>query len=158
MKKTGLEKMELMIREYQPQDIGEIIKLFYDTVHTVNACDYTTEQLNVWAGDNIDSAAWNMSLLSNFALVAVADSIIVGFGDIDDSGYLDRLYVHRDYQHQGIATQLCDCLEKHAISKKIITHASITALPFFICRGYQIVKEQQVERKGIKLTNYVMKK
>ena len=38
------------------------------------------------------------------------------------------------------------------------THASLTAKPFFEKRGYQVVQEQQVERKGILLTNYVMKK
>ena len=35
-------------------------------------------------------------------------------------------------------------------------HASITAKPFFERRGYKAVKEQQVERKGVLLTNYVM--
>ena len=40
----------------------------------------------------------------------------------------------------------------------IITHASITARPFFEKRGYRIVKEQTVERRGIRLTNYVMEK
>ena len=34
--------------------------------------------------------------------------------------------------------------------------ASITAKPFFERRGYKAVKEQQVERKGVLLTNYVM--
>lgn len=40
----------------------------------------------------------------------------------------------------------------------IVTHASITARPFFEKRGYRVVKEQQVERRGIRLTNFVMKK
>lgn len=41
---------------------------------------------------------------------------------------------------------------------KIVTHASITARPFFEKRGYAVIKEQQVERQGIFLTNYVMVK
>lgn len=44
------------------------------------------------------------------------------------------------------------------VSKKIITHASITARPFFEKRGYRVVKEQQVNRQGILLINYVMEK
>ena len=36
--------------------------------------------------------------------------------------------------------------------------ASITARPFFEKRGYRVIREQQVERKGILLTNYVMEK
>lgn len=85
----------------------------------------------------------------------VDDEIIVGFGNIDNTGYLDRLFVHTDYQGKGIATAICNQLEQ-AVKGDITTHASITAKPFFEKRGYKIVKEQQIERQGIFLTNYVM--
>ena len=52
---------------------------------------------------------------------------------MDDNGYLDRLYVHKDYQGKGIATLILNELEKHAILQGlslIKTHASITAKPF----------------------------
>ena len=39
----------MTIREYHSSDLREIVELFYDTVHTVNAKDYTPEQLNAWA-------------------------------------------------------------------------------------------------------------
>ena len=37
-------------------------------------------------------------------------------------------------------------------------HASVTAKPFFEQRDYVTVREQQVMRKGILLTNFVMEK
>lgn len=40
----------------------------------------------------------------------------------------------------------------------VVTHASVTAMPFFELRGYAVLKEQQVERKGLLLTNFVMEK
>ena len=82
--------------------------------------------------------------------------MIVGFGDIDKTGYLDRLFVHKDYQRQGIASAICDELEQAVNVNKIITHASITAKPFFERRGYKVIKEQQITRNGVSLTNYVM--
>lgn len=148
----------MLLRQYMPLDCIHLAKLFYDTVHEINAKDYTKEQLDVWADGNIDLEMWNQSFLSHFTLVAVKDERIAGFGDMDESGYLDRLYVHKDYQRQKIATAICDELEKSCTGKKITTHASITARPFFEQRGYQVVKEQQVDRKGILLTNYVMEK
>lgn len=68
------------IRKYHPSDCRELTELFYHTVHTVNAKDYTEE------------------------------------------------------------------------------HASVTAKGFFEKRGYRVIKEQQAERHGILLTNYVMEK
>ena len=146
----------MLIREYIPSDCEQIAELFYQTVHTVNVKDYPLEQLSVWASGNVDLSVWNKSFLEHNTLVAIENSIIVGFGDIDSTGYLDRLYVHKDYQKQGIASALCDKLENGFT--KITTHASITAKPFFLHRGYKVVKDQQVERNGIFLTNYVMEK
>lgn len=148
----------MIIREYLLSDCKCLTELFYQTVHSVNGKDYTNEQLNAWATGNVDMEKWHQSLSRNFSLVAIKDGIIVGFGDIDRSGYLDRLYVHRDYQGQGIATAICDKLEAAFPVEKISTHASITAKPFFLRRGYKVIKEQQVIRLNISLTNYIMEK
>lgn len=148
----------MFLRKYVPSDCEEMAELFYKTVHTVNAKDYTKEQLDVWATGNVDLEKWNRSFLEHDTIVAVEDEKIVGFGDMDESGYLDRLYVHKDYQRQGIASAICDKLECAVNTEKITTHASITAKEFFESRGYKVVKRQQVERQGILLTNYVMEK
>lgn len=147
----------MQLRKYTPSDCVELTELFYNTVHKVNAKDYTKEQLDVWAPGKADTDKWNQSFQAHHTVVAVENGMIVGFGDIDETGYLDRLYVHMDYQGRGIATAICDELEK-TVHGNIITHASITAKPFFAQRGYRVIKEQQVERQGIFLTNYVMEK
>lgn len=147
----------MKIRKYKQSDCKELAELFYNTVHIVNAKDYTEEQLNVWAAGEADLEKWNISLQEHFSIVAVDNGIIVGFGDIDNTGYLDRLFVHADYQRKGIATAICNQLEQ-ATKVNITTHASITAKPFFEKRGYKVVKEQQVERQGVFLTNFIMKK
>ena len=145
----------MIIREYISSDCERLAELFFQTVHTVNAKDYIKEQLNVWATEQVDLEKWNLSLQKHFSVVAVDDGIIIGFGDIDKTGYLDRLFAHTDYQRKGIATAICNQLEQ-AVQGDITTHASITAKPFFEKRGYKLVKEQQVERQGVFLTNYVM--
>lgn len=146
-----------IIREYQTSDCKEITELFYNTVHTVNAKDYTKEQLDAWAKEQVDLEKWNQSLQEHYSIVAVEDEVIVGFGDIDKTGYLDRLFVHTDYQGRGIATAICNQLEQ-AVKGDITTHASITAKSFFEKKGYRVVKEQQVERQGVFLTNFYMEK
>lgn len=148
----------MTIRAYQPSDCKSLARLFYDTVHRVNARDYTQEQLCVWATGMVDLDQWNRSFLAHDTVVAVQNGEIVGFGDMDETGYLDRLYVYPDYQSQGIASAICQRLEQAVQVKKVTTHASITAKPFFLHRGYRVLREQQVIRGGIALTNYVMEK
>src|SRR5699024_1446802 len=113
------------IRKYQQSDSGKLADLYYNTVHTVNAKDYTKEQLNVWANGQLDLEKWNQSFQEHYSVVAFNNEIIVGFGDMDKTGYLDHLYVHVDYQGKGVATAICNQLEQTVLGN-ITTHASIT--------------------------------
>jgi putative acetyltransferase len=101
----------MIIRKYKPRDCTFMAKLFYDTVHTINAKDYTDEQLNAWATGSVDLEVWNKSFTAHNTLVAVIKGEIVGFADMDHTGYLDKLYVHKDFQRRGIATALVKELE-----------------------------------------------
>lgn len=132
--------------------------MFYQTVHSVNARDYTKEQLEVWATGEIDLREWDKSFLEHYTMVAIENNEIVGFGDIDKMGYLDRLYVHKNYQGKGIASAICDKLEGLVGEIKITTQASITAKSFFERRGYHIVQQQEVIRNGVTLINFLMEK
>lgn len=147
----------MVLREYKPLDCEALAELFYNTVHRVNIKDYTKEQLDVWATGSVDLEKWNQSFEEHYSLVAIDNEVIIGFGDINKAGYLDRLFVHSEYQRKGIATAICSQLE-HAVQGNIVTHASITARPFFEKRGYRIIREQQVERQGVFLTNFIMEK
>ena len=152
----------MILRRYRTSDCEEMAELFCDTVHSVNAEDYTEEQLNAWTSGKVNLKEWDKSFQEHVTAVAVEKKNgaerIIGFGDMDSTGYLDRLYVHRDRQRQGIASAICDELERTVKAETYVTHASITAKPFFLKRGYRVVKEQQVERRGVLLANFVMEK
>ncbi|WP_409015777.1 GNAT family N-acetyltransferase [Anaerostipes caccae] len=147
---------DLLIRRYKPSDCEDSAKLFYNTIHAVNAKDYTGEQLNVWASGSENLEKWNRSLIKNTAFVAILNELMVGFGDIDETGYFDRLFVHKDHQREGIVSVLCEKLEQTVQEGIITVHASITAKPFFEKRGYEVVQVQRAERRGMYLTNYLM--
>lgn len=152
--------MKFEIHTYQTVDCVEIVKLFYETVHAVNAADYTKEQLDAWTAGSETRRAfeWNLSFLEHTSLTAKTGGKIIGFADMDDEGYLDRLYIHKDYQRIGVAAALVRELESHSDKRSFRTFASITAKPFFKKQGYRAVKEQQVNRNGILLTNFLMVK
>ena len=152
--------MSVVLSEYRPGEASALVRLFYGSVHGVCLGDYTQEQVNVWADGTADPAVWERSLLKHRTLVARLGGEIVGFADLDGN-YLDRLYVHRDFQRRGVANALVSALEDTAKEQgetRMTVHASITAKPFFEKRGWRATKEQQVERKGVLLTNFVMEK
>lgn len=150
-------KDRMTIRKYRSEDCAALAALFYDTVHSVNRRDYTQEQADAWATGEVDLAAWDASLSAHLTLIAEENGRILGFADMDRTGYLDRLFIHKDAQGRGIATALCDALEQ-AVGGRFLTHASITARPFFEKRGYRVMQEREVERRGIMLKNFVMEK
>lgn len=41
-------------------------------------------------------------------------------------------------------------------SKRVFAEVSITAKPFFEAKGFKVVKQQIVDIKGVKLTNFIM--
>lgn len=145
----------MKIREYMPQDAQATIDLFYDTVHQINRRDYTQEQIEVWASKDRSIDQWNQSLLAHYSLVVEKDGQIIGFGDIDETGYLDRFYIHYQFQRVGAGRLLLAALEAYTC-KDIVTHASITAKPFFMKMGYEVKHSQIVERSGVQMENYVM--
>ncbi|MEG1555843.1 MAG: GNAT family N-acetyltransferase [Bacteroidales bacterium] len=151
----------MKIRKYKEADCKEIMKLFRNTVHAINAKDYNQKQLDAWAPIELNSMAWHQSLVEHYTIIVEHKEIIVGFGDLDAIGYLDRLYVHKEYQNQGIASTILSEFEKYSLHHnlhELTTHASITAKPFFIKKGFTLMAEQQVQRKEETLTNFVMRK
>ena len=149
----------VQLRPYREGDCPALAALFTDTVHTVNAADYTPAQLDAWApAAGPDLQDWDQRFKDHITLVAEVEGRLAGFADLDPAaGYLDRLYVGSRFQRQGVATALCNALEE-AAAGPVVTHASVTARPFFARRGYRVLRAQQVERRGVTLANYVMEK
>lgn len=147
----------MKLRDYTVNDCDAVSRLFFETVHSVNAKDYSPEQLSAWvsSAEDFKSRRYD-SLLEQRTVVADIGGKVVGFVSIDKSGELDLLFVAKDHQREGIATALCDEVEK--AFEIITTYASITARPFFENRGYVVIEEREVERKGVKLRNYKMEK
>ncbi|MFL9845683.1 GNAT family N-acetyltransferase [Flavobacterium rhizosphaerae] len=153
--------MDVLIRRYNADDLPDLVQLFRDTVHAINAKDYTPEQLNAWAPATIDAERWGQKLLAHYTLVAKINGVLCGFADIDDTGYFDHLFVHKNYQGKGIAGKLVAAIEAHALQnsyKRITVAVSITAKTFFLQKGYTIISPQQVPYNGQVFTNYFMDK
>ncbi|EMI52912.1 GNAT family N-acetyltransferase [Rhodopirellula sallentina] len=149
-----------VIRPLRASDAEACLSLFRDTVHRINRRDYSQAQLDAWAPQSIDAAAWEARFSDHIAYVSVLSQSIIGFADMSKTGHLDRLVVSADHQRHGIARELTKRLIEHARElrcESVTTDASITAKPFFEAMGFNVVKQQTVERAGVSLTNFRMR-
>ena len=76
----------MYIRSYRPEDCSAVLQLFFQTVHTVNAKDYTPQQLDAWADGKEDPVLWNLSLSQhNVDVVAVGTAQVAAVQKDDGS-------------------------------------------------------------------------
>jgi GNAT superfamily N-acetyltransferase len=151
------------IRSFKIGDEEEIYRLFYETVHTINAKDYTQAQINVMAPLNPNIEEWRKSLVENHSFVAVKkdDNKVVGFADLTNEGNLNRGYVHKDYQGLGIGQALLEAREDKARElgiKELFSDVSVTAKSFFERHGYAVQEKKIRMHAGMEFEVYLMRK
>lgn len=153
--------MNIDIRDYQPVDTQYIASLFVDTIRNINIRDYAPEQINAWiyGVENWDLTRWQRSFLNKMVFVAEENTQIIGFGELENNGHIDRFYVHKDYIGQGVGSQIYRAIEAKAIAlgiEKLCVEASLTAKSFFEKIGFHLVRKQTVVRNEVELINFVM--
>lgn len=150
-----------MVRDYRPDDLEAVVALFGRSVRGVAARDYSPEQIAAWAPEPPDLAAWAKRLQAGGVFVCVRDDRIAGFARIDDTGYVDLLYVDADRQRQGVGRALMDRVLAWAAERKLArlrSDVSITARRFFERVGFRVVRSQFVERRGVQFRNFAMER
>jgi len=149
------------IRDYEAGDAPEIVRLFFETVRSVNRADYSDEQLEAWAAGVPDPEEWHTRMAGRRTLVAEEGGEVVGFAELEYDGRLDMLYVRKDAVGRGVGRRLYEAVEREARDQGlgwIFTEASITARPFFEQQGFRVVREQMVSRRGVSMANFVMER
>lgn len=153
--------MTILTRQATSNDLEKILQLFRETIETVNAKDYSPEQITVWKNGASKKERWLKKISEQYFLLAEIDKEIVGFGSITQDGYLDFMYVSKNHQRIGVAQKIYSGLERFASEHQldqIISDVSITAAPFFEKQGFGVLQEQEVNFDGITLSNYKMNK
>ena len=114
--------------------VKQLTQLFFDTVHSVNICDYRNEQLNIWAPKIINQKKWMDRINNNYLIIAKNGNKPIGFGELTPEGCIDMLYVDKNYLGKKIGKQLLEYITIKAQKEgrnEILVESSITARPFF---------------------------
>lgn len=150
-----------MIRDYARDDAEATLRLFERAIAETARAEYTQEQVAAWLGAGQDVGEWDAERSRVRTFVAVEDGAVVGFTDLDDGGYVDRLFVSPDHGRRGIGAALL----AHAIGvartdgiPQLTTHASLVARPVFERAGFEVVERETVHRGSVALDRFVMQR
>jgi putative acetyltransferase len=135
--------------------------IFVASVEELTGDDYSEAQQQAWAGAADDEEQFGKRLASELTLIATLQNSPVGFASLKGTDHIDMLYVHPGAVGQGVASMLCDALEKLAGSrgaKSLSVDASDNAQEFFLKRGYVNKQRNTVTVNGEWLANTTMQK
>ncbi|MBA4020595.1 MAG: histone acetyltransferase [Pirellula sp.] len=153
------KNLDVRIRVFQHGDHPAIAEIFTRAVHEIACEAYTPEQCRAWSDRAPNHEHWRRRCELKRPFVAVADSQMAGFLELDPDGHIDCAYIHPDFQRRGIMTKLV----MHAVETcfacnvpRVYVEASYCARPLFEKAGFMLVSENIVTIKGVELTNFRM--
>jgi putative acetyltransferase len=149
------------LRPYLAADTPMLAVIFAAAVQELTGDDYSEAQQEAWASAADDEAAFGKKLAGQLTLIATLQNSPVGFASLKGADHIDMLYVHPSVAGQGVASMLCDALEKLAGgrgAKKLTVDASDNAPEFFKKRGYVAIQRNTVTVNGEWLANTTMQK
>ena len=149
------------LRPFLGEDTPMLAAIFVASVEELTGDDYSEAQQQAWASAADDEEQFGKRLASELTLIATLQNSPVGFASLKGTDHIDMLYVHPGAVGQGVASMLCDALEKLAGSRgatSLSVDASDNAQEFFSKRGYVGKQRNTVTVNGEWLANTTMQK
>jgi putative acetyltransferase len=149
------------LRPFLAADTPVLAAIFVAAIEELAGEDYSEAQQEAWASVADDEEQFGKRLASELTLIATLQNSPVGFASLKGADHIDMLYVHPSAAGQGIASMLCDALEKLAGArgaKSLTVDASDNAQALFAKRGYVAKQRNTVTLNGEWLANTTMQK
>ncbi len=149
------------LRPFLPADVPVLAAIFIAAIEELTGEDYTEAQQHAWAAAADDEEAFGKRLAGELTLIATLQNSPVGFASLRGKDHIDMLYVHPSAVGHGVASALCDALEKLAGARgaqNLTVDASDNAEGFFAKRGYVAKQRNTVTVNGEWLANTTMQK
>src|ERR1700732_1958896 len=149
------------LRPFLAEDTPVLAAILTASIEELTGDDYNESQQEAWAAVADDEEQFGKRLAGELTLIATLQNSPVGFASLKGKDHIDMLYVHPGATGQGVASMLCDALEKLAGgrgAKSLTVDASDNAAEFFAKRGYVAKQRNTVTVNGEWLANTTMQK
>jgi putative acetyltransferase len=151
----------ITLRPMLDADAPDLAAIFAASIDELTGGDYSPAQQAAWIASAESEAAFAARLRELLTILAVRDGEAVGFAAVRNPDQIEMLYVHPDAAGQGVATALCDAIERLIQArgaKSLTVSASDTSQGFFAKRGFEAVRRETVALGDEWLGRTVMRK
>jgi putative acetyltransferase len=153
----------MRVRAFQPGDAERLGIIFYRSVREAACHAYSREQVEAWAVSVPPASFYEEKARDGRRLLVTVDGLDrpVAYGDLEQSGHIDHLFCHPDAIGTGAASQLYDQLELQARDwriERLFVEASEIARPFFIHKGFGMLRRNDFIMRGVPMHHYWMEK
>jgi putative acetyltransferase len=151
----------MRIRPFRCGDESALLSVFRSSIHGLAGKDYTPEQVQAWAPQDMDRSSWAKKMQDIQPFVVEAFGEVVAYADVQPSGYIDHFFVAAAYARQGVGGMLMEHIHEAAREQEIPTltsDVSLTAQPFFARFGFVIVEQRAPVLRGVLVLNALMRK
>lgn len=135
--------MDYRINQVSSKDLPLLQRLFYETVTIYGSQLFSKNEIRLFMKLALDKGFWKSRFAYNHIYVAKLHGEIIGSFSLSPVGTIDYIFVHKDYQDKGLATDLYKLIEELAqkngitILSAFVSHAT---KDFFEKRNFKILE------------------
>jgi putative acetyltransferase len=151
------------VRRYRPADAAAIAAIYVESVTGLGHRGYSPAQVAAWAGNARDAeevALWAGD--GRIVLVATdGHDRPVAFMDVEEDGHIDMMFCSPGWSGKGVASALFGKIQDEARRRgagRLYAEASEVARPVFSHWGFDLLRRNDFEVKGVAIHNYAMEK
>ena len=145
------------VRRCQYGDEPALYEVYYSAIHMIA----TEAQVNAWAPGSIDPNRWSDRMRGITPFVMEIEKQILGYADVQSSGYIDHFFVSGRHPRQGIGALLMHRIHQEALDsgiEELTSHVSRTAEPFFARNAFVVAERREPLLRGVTVPNALMSK
>lgn len=149
------------VRRFASGDEHALWDVHRSAIECLASAHYTPEQIQAWLPAEQERAEWMARVRWLAPFVALQGERIVGYADLQADGLIDHFFVSGQRPRRGVGTLLMRRLLVEAARlglSELHAHVSLSAEAFFRCFGFEVIERRTPMRRGVLLSNALMRK
>ena len=123
---------------------------------------FTFEQIKAWqSGKSEDFIDFVKGCHATYIVFDTKEEII-SYAILPKAGFLQQFFIHSNHQFKGIGTRFLSVIEKESLNRdsqgRLSLNGNSGSYKFYVKQGYAIIKEHELDMRGVLIPVKLMEK